>query len=239
MRTPTEQEATAAVDAAARAVHDSYRAASEQRGVPAPMEYDDLPPLAKNQYREQVLPVVWAALSALPDRHPGLRYTGWMLVERDAFEEVRGDPDGQVVGYDPIDGYGWPDARWISEARRVVQTVDDESCALTYITDEATGQMCSNSIGWVLCSHEDGYGRETENVEFRSFVLVEVPPAPGVEYGKVVAVCEECGPDDMYGAAYLGVQARIDQIEDQRRKAREEREHRSAIADELRDKGVE
>jgi hypothetical protein len=169
--------------------------------------------------------------------------TRWRVVERSDFEEVRGGPDGEVTGYDVIDG-DWPDARWISEARRVVQTVDEESCALTYITDDATGQMCSNPIGWVLNDDDDDPSR---GVFFRDFVLVEVGmPGRGTgvgEHGKIVAVCLECGPEDLYGAAALGRQAFHDAVEKRRREVAEERAHRTAIgksyADELRDKGVE
>lgn len=149
--------------------------------------------------------------------------TRWMVVERDAFEERRGGHAGEVVGYDPVLTYGWPNDLWISEARRVVETVDEESCALTYISDEATGQMCSNAIGWVL--HEDDEFPAQSGVFFRDFVLVETG-MPGWPEAKVVAVCLECGPEDLYGSAALGRQAYLDRVEEQRRKVLEERAQR-------------
>lgn len=58
---PTEHEGTVAVDAAARAVWAARYPAPEPG-------FDDLPPLMQNAVREEVLPLVWAALEALPDR---------------------------------------------------------------------------------------------------------------------------------------------------------------------------
>lgn len=65
--TPTEQESTVAVDAAARTL---YASTGFPQTAPA---FDDLDPLAQNRIRETVLPLVWAALQALPDR----RAEGW------------------------------------------------------------------------------------------------------------------------------------------------------------------
>jgi hypothetical protein len=62
--TPTEHEGTVAVDAAARAVYDAQR-----RSMPSgAASFDDLDVLQRNHFRESVLPFVWAALEALPDR---------------------------------------------------------------------------------------------------------------------------------------------------------------------------
>lgn len=68
---PTEHEGTVAVDAAARtmfaAARDragSIRAGAHSRHI----EWDDLEPLRRNQWLEAALPIVWAALEALPDR---------------------------------------------------------------------------------------------------------------------------------------------------------------------------
>lgn len=70
MTEPSEANATTAVTAAAKALHDLYRAQSEARGVASPIEFEALPPLAQNQYREQVLPFVWAALCAITPAEP-------------------------------------------------------------------------------------------------------------------------------------------------------------------------
>lgn len=66
--TPTEQEGTVAVDAAARTAWDLQRKAAEAAGVPTAGPWENLGPLDQNYYREAVLPLVWAALEALPDR---------------------------------------------------------------------------------------------------------------------------------------------------------------------------
>lgn len=63
--TPTEHEGTVAVDAAARVLARH----TQRRGA----EWDDLKPLTQNALREQVLPLVRAALEALPDRSAAVR----------------------------------------------------------------------------------------------------------------------------------------------------------------------
>lgn len=60
---PTEHEMTIAVDAAARHVWSTI-AVLDIQGMP----FEDVPPLAQNKLREDVLQVVIAALEALPDR---------------------------------------------------------------------------------------------------------------------------------------------------------------------------
>lgn len=65
MTAPTEGEATIAVDAAARKAWDLQRADLRDRGFPSP-EFDDLDPMEQYRIREQVLPLVWAALEVLP-----------------------------------------------------------------------------------------------------------------------------------------------------------------------------
>lgn len=77
----SESEATAAVEAAARKVYEEnakgYNATMERVGLPGQPSWDDANPLTKNQYREAVLPIVWAALEALPDRSRGLWLEGY------------------------------------------------------------------------------------------------------------------------------------------------------------------
>lgn len=73
---PTEHEGTVAVDAAARSLYERMMAEARAGGFPMPRDipdFDDLDALSRNRWREQALPFVWAALSALPDR----RREGW------------------------------------------------------------------------------------------------------------------------------------------------------------------
>lgn len=70
---PTEEAATVAVDAAARHSYEAGRAKAlesleraAQTGASIP-EWDALHPVAKQAVKNEVLPVVWAALQALPD----------------------------------------------------------------------------------------------------------------------------------------------------------------------------
>ena len=66
----SEQEATAAVDAAARKFYEDQAAVLLDvlvDDLPQSARFDARPPLEQNHYREVVLPIVWAALEALPD----------------------------------------------------------------------------------------------------------------------------------------------------------------------------
>lgn len=67
---PTEYEMTVAVDAVARHVYEQTARppASVILSGGAPLSFDELGPLVKNQYRESVLSVVVVALEAIPDR---------------------------------------------------------------------------------------------------------------------------------------------------------------------------
>lgn len=70
-----EAAMTAALDAAARKAWElscEERAKSYPPGTRFP-DYDELLPMAKHRFAEQVMPIVWAALSALPDP----RYAVW------------------------------------------------------------------------------------------------------------------------------------------------------------------
>lgn len=70
---PTEALATEAVDSAARKVYTDWATdAHENVGVVLP-SYNELGPTQKLQYRHSVLPIVWAALTSLPDP----RYAAW------------------------------------------------------------------------------------------------------------------------------------------------------------------
>lgn len=81
--TPTEHEGTVAVDAAARKMHELQRESMLKTGlVPDLPTWDDLNQLSKNSYREGVLPAVWAALEALPDRRREAWAEGWRAAAR-------------------------------------------------------------------------------------------------------------------------------------------------------------
>lgn len=64
---PTEQEGTVAVDAAARWLYEATRPST----FPTPT-FEQIGAMAQNSLREQMLPLVWAALEALPDRRQGV-----------------------------------------------------------------------------------------------------------------------------------------------------------------------
>lgn len=70
---PTEDAATKAVDAAAKNFFE--RAVKAQGGDPDGVDaWENQEPTIKNVWRQQVLPIVWAALQALPDP----RSTAWL-----------------------------------------------------------------------------------------------------------------------------------------------------------------
>lgn len=73
---PRESDATVAVDAAARKLYDDMVAEHHKLSNEGPFfpHWDLLEPTTKLGYRQQVLTVVWAALSALPDP----RHTAWL-----------------------------------------------------------------------------------------------------------------------------------------------------------------
>lgn len=64
MSAPSEAEATLAVDAAARKAWDLHRIELRDQGFATP-DFDALGPAEKLRVREQVLPLVWAALEAI------------------------------------------------------------------------------------------------------------------------------------------------------------------------------
>ena len=66
---PTEDAATKAVDAAARKLRELHK----KTMPPSAPDFDDMPPTVQLEYREMVLPLVWAALASLPDP----RYAAW------------------------------------------------------------------------------------------------------------------------------------------------------------------
>lgn len=83
---PTEDLATKAVDAAARDAFERFKEADG--GIT--LDWDDLDAVTKLRFRESVLPIVWAALTSLPDP----RYAAWeegkIAGADDAMYEERG-----------------------------------------------------------------------------------------------------------------------------------------------------
>lgn len=72
---PTEDLATRAVDAAARYAYEQWSMKRDDLPPGAVMPpYDDLDALMRLDIRQQVLPIVWAALTDLPDP----RYAAWV-----------------------------------------------------------------------------------------------------------------------------------------------------------------
>lgn len=83
--TPTEHEYTVATDAAAKALYLTAGGDDDDS-----LPWEDVPRLTQNQIRESVLPIVDAALQALPDR----RAEGWAVGEKagEEFERARWQP---------------------------------------------------------------------------------------------------------------------------------------------------
>lgn len=86
---PTEEAATRAVDAAARDAWTRF-ADSKDWGGEAP-GFDDLDATVQLQFRNVVLPAVWAALTALPDPRYAAFEEGRAAGERESM--LRGEAD--------------------------------------------------------------------------------------------------------------------------------------------------
>lgn len=79
MTNAAQQYATEAVEAAARkAFEEGRREAANLLPVPVADrldQWDELSPLLKRQWGELVMPIVWAALEAVPDQ----RHEAWLV----------------------------------------------------------------------------------------------------------------------------------------------------------------
>lgn len=71
---PREGDATVALEAAARKVYESSRQPSD----PA---WRDLLPGSQNAIKSSLLPIVWAALDALPDPRRGAWLEGYLTAD--------------------------------------------------------------------------------------------------------------------------------------------------------------
>lgn len=98
-----------------------------------------------------------------------------------------GDVESMVA-----DPQHFPSAAWSMALDRVMENADAMMCDLADLCDEASGQMCSNSIGWVL--HEDDDEPHRSGTVWRSVTLVHTSEG-------IAAVCEDDAPDTLYGAA--------------------------------------
>lgn len=101
---PTEDLATKAVDTAARAAFEFQRVESaKSTGIPAERysDWDGIGRVVQLQWRQQVLPIVWAALTDLPDP----RYA--------AFEEGRAAGSSDTAF--ESEGYGTPPSSYPHE----------------------------------------------------------------------------------------------------------------------------
>lgn len=97
---PTEAAATAAVDAVARkAFDDARQATAEATRIPIEKyaDWEHCGPVVQLQWRERVLPLVWATIAALPDP----RHAAW------AEGNAAGRSDGiyEEVGFGPNPSY--------------------------------------------------------------------------------------------------------------------------------------
>lgn len=90
---PTEGMATKAVEAAAQQLHariQEIRAKAFPNGV-AMESWADASPVDKNNRRQDVLPLVWAALEALPDPRHGAWNEGHYSGYAEAVSDEGGD----------------------------------------------------------------------------------------------------------------------------------------------------
>lgn len=102
MTAPSEAEATIAVDAAARKAWDLQREALRDQGYATP-EFDALAPAERLRVREQVLPLVWAALESLERKDPADRPDFAAVLEAHAGCRMNDSRDGF---FDTIDETG-------------------------------------------------------------------------------------------------------------------------------------
>lgn len=108
----------------------------------------------------------------------------WSILER---HPKHGDVTGMRA--DPAQ---FPSTAWADAFDRVMEHPDETSCDFTSLTDEATGQCCSNPIGWVL--YEDDEEPHRSGMTWRQVTLVWSDEG-------IAAVCEDCSPPVAFAAA--------------------------------------
>lgn len=84
---PTEHEYTVATHAAAKAVYDAYAKERRPMATVEIPEWDDVPLARQRLWLERVLPIVNAAISAIPDRAQAAREVATRELNE---EEARG-----------------------------------------------------------------------------------------------------------------------------------------------------
>lgn len=112
------------------------------------------------------------------------------------FADEQRDPEtGALTGYTarPTAFVQMPPdtrARMVTELQRLLDAGEGEcSCDFVNLVDEASGQMCSEWVGWLL--HEDDEHPVRSGVEWHTAVLVD--------NGEVCAVvCEDDSPATLY-----------------------------------------
>jgi hypothetical protein len=98
---------------------------------------------------------------------------------------------GQVSGM-VADPTKFPSPAWAVALDRVMEDADSAMCDLACLTDDVTGTLCSNPVGWVL--HEDDDNPARSGLSWRTVVLVHTSDG-------IAAVCEDDAPDTLYSTA--------------------------------------
>ena len=98
---------------------------------------------------------------------------------------------GTVTGM-RADPEHFPSVEWADALDRVMEDADSASCDFTNLTDEATGQCCSNPVGWVLYEDDDEPWRS--GMTWRQVTLVWSDEG-------IAVVCEDCSPPVAFAAA--------------------------------------
>lgn len=100
----SEHDATLAVDAAAQAVFAASRKAVFDTLPPETAarlaDWDGIGPVQQLEWRQQVLPLVWAALGALPDQ----RHTAWLEGHQAGLDDGNRWYDG-IMNQDAVNPY--------------------------------------------------------------------------------------------------------------------------------------
>jgi hypothetical protein len=91
-----ENDATLAVNAAAQKIfaegrqqaYDALERSGRLDQANRLAQWEELPPLVQNQYRDAVLSTVWAALEALPDNRRTIWLEGYIAADNGRDEET-------------------------------------------------------------------------------------------------------------------------------------------------------
>jgi hypothetical protein len=124
----------------------------------------------------------------------------WLVIEDpdDVSRKVYGD-HGEVIGYEAAN----LPAPYAAEAQRVLDAVDDATCAMRLVKAPGGEPLCDRPVGWVLHETDDGIGA---GVRWAYTALVEVATFRTGEPPVAVAVCEDCVPVNWFEAALFGAE---------------------------------